>query len=218
MRPGILHVRRERDRLPLEQRGARDIHLIVRQLGPNIGIERDLRGRRLRDRPSRGGQTAGDKRQERSAADHRHSSHGDSMWRTDAPRSQAEEPTSPDAGRVGVIMRRAAHDGTAMGCRGGSGQPCARHTIHGAGEAAVCSVAPHPSPRVSRVWESRGCARRPERTLSQTTDHLLPSCSSPDLTTFHRLSWGRVCQRLASRPTCGAGAGAASRVAGLSLL
>ena len=53
MRPGILHIRRERDRLPLEQRGARDIHLIVRQRGPNIGVQRDLRGRRLRDRPSR---------------------------------------------------------------------------------------------------------------------------------------------------------------------
>ena len=61
MRPGILHARRERDRLTLEQRGARDIHVIVRQLGPDIGIERDLLGRRLRDRPSRGGQAAGDK-------------------------------------------------------------------------------------------------------------------------------------------------------------
>ncbi len=61
MRPGILHARRERDRLTLEQRGARDIHVIVRQIGPDIGIERDLLGRRLRDRPSRGGQAAGDK-------------------------------------------------------------------------------------------------------------------------------------------------------------
>ena len=61
MRPGILHARRERDRLTLEQRCARDIHIIVRQIGPDIGIERDLLGCRLCDRPSRGGHAAGDK-------------------------------------------------------------------------------------------------------------------------------------------------------------
>ena len=47
MRPGILHAGRQRDGLSLDQLRARDIHVIVRQIGPDVCIERDLSGRRL---------------------------------------------------------------------------------------------------------------------------------------------------------------------------
>ena len=51
MRPGILHARRQRDRPLLDQRRARDIDVVVRELGSHVRIQRDLVGR-LCDRKS----------------------------------------------------------------------------------------------------------------------------------------------------------------------
>ena len=53
MRPGILHGRRQRDRLTFDQLRARDIHVVMREIGADVGIERDFLGRRLRGRPIR---------------------------------------------------------------------------------------------------------------------------------------------------------------------
>jgi hypothetical protein len=41
VRPGILHAGGQRDRRALDQRRTHDIHVIVRQFGPDISIERD---------------------------------------------------------------------------------------------------------------------------------------------------------------------------------
>ena len=53
MRPGILHARGQRDRLSLDQRRARDIDVVVREIGPDVGIERDLARRLLGESQSR---------------------------------------------------------------------------------------------------------------------------------------------------------------------
>ena len=70
MRPGILHARRQRDRFSLDQRRARDIDVVVREVGPDVGIERDLPGRLLGGSQSGRGDAAGGERQESSAVEH----------------------------------------------------------------------------------------------------------------------------------------------------
>src|SRR5262249_13821037 len=70
MRPGILYGRGERDRRTLEQLRARDIHVVVREISPDICIERNLVGRRLGARQFGRGNAARDKRQERPPAEH----------------------------------------------------------------------------------------------------------------------------------------------------
>ena len=42
MRPGILHVRRQADRVTARQRRGSHIHIVMRQLRPDIGIQRNL--------------------------------------------------------------------------------------------------------------------------------------------------------------------------------
>ena len=55
MRPAILHGRRQRDRRTLDQLRTRDIHVVMREIGSDICIERELVGRRLgRSQPGRG--------------------------------------------------------------------------------------------------------------------------------------------------------------------
>jgi hypothetical protein len=42
MRPGILHGRRQRDRLALDQLGGREIDVVMREVGSDVRIERKL--------------------------------------------------------------------------------------------------------------------------------------------------------------------------------
>src|SRR5215471_15803876 len=70
VRPGILHAGRKRDRLTLDQLRAWDIDVVMRKIGPNVCVERDPLGRRLRGSQSRRGNTTCDERKESSAAEH----------------------------------------------------------------------------------------------------------------------------------------------------
>jgi hypothetical protein len=77
VRPGILHAGRQLDRFARRQRHAVHVDVVMRQIGADIGVERDLarcgraRGRRLlRRRQSRRREGGGGHRHEDSAADH----------------------------------------------------------------------------------------------------------------------------------------------------
>ena len=71
MRPGILHTGWQGDRLALHQLASRDIYVVMRQIGPDIGIERDfLRCRRLGGNQSRRRNAARGKCHQRSPAEH----------------------------------------------------------------------------------------------------------------------------------------------------
>src|SRR5215472_18539324 len=70
MRPGILYGCRQRDCLTLDQLRARDIYVVMREIGPDICIECDPLGRLLGGSQSRCGHAARDKRQKTSAAQH----------------------------------------------------------------------------------------------------------------------------------------------------
>ena len=61
MRPGILHGRRERDRLTLDQLSTRDIDVVMCEIGAHACIERDFLRRRLGGSQSRCGHAACDK-------------------------------------------------------------------------------------------------------------------------------------------------------------
>ena len=72
MRPGVLHARRQRHRFALCQRHAVHIHVVMREVGSDIRVKRDLaRGRLLRRRQFGRRQTGCGHRDESSAADHR---------------------------------------------------------------------------------------------------------------------------------------------------
>src|SRR5215831_7379653 len=99
MRPGILYGCRQRDRLTLDQLRARDIHVVMREIGPDICIERDLLGHLLGGSQSRCGHAACDKRKKTSAAQHGAPPSRQSTLRcltrgTASPRG--ELPASPD--------------------------------------------------------------------------------------------------------------------------
>ncbi len=70
MGPRILHARGQRDRVPPDQRCALHVHVVVRELGPHVGIERHLARGLLRGGQAGRGDTAGGERQE-SFAEHR---------------------------------------------------------------------------------------------------------------------------------------------------
>lgn len=59
VRPGILHPRRQRNRLPLDQLRAGDVNVVMGQVSPDICIERDFLRRRLSLRQSRQSDAAG---------------------------------------------------------------------------------------------------------------------------------------------------------------
>ena len=61
MRPGVLHSGRQRDGCTLDQLGARDIYVVMREVGSHVCVERDLLGRRLGGSQFRCGQAACDK-------------------------------------------------------------------------------------------------------------------------------------------------------------
>jgi hypothetical protein len=70
MRPGILHPGRQRDCFSFDQLRARDIDIVVREVGPHICIKRDLPGRLLGGSQSGRGDATGGERQEGSAVEH----------------------------------------------------------------------------------------------------------------------------------------------------
>ena len=71
MRPGILHARRQRHRVALDQLRLGDINVVMRQIGADIRIQRHLLRRGLlRGSQARGRDAAGDQRQKRPPADH----------------------------------------------------------------------------------------------------------------------------------------------------
>src|SRR5215469_8236770 len=70
MRPGILYGCRQRDRLTLDQLRARDIYIVMREIGPDVCVERDFLGPLLGESQSGRGHAACDKRQKSSAAQH----------------------------------------------------------------------------------------------------------------------------------------------------
>lgn len=70
MRPGILHPGRQRDCFSFDQLRARDIDVVVREVGPHICIKRDLPGRLLGGRQSGRGDATGSERQEGPAVEH----------------------------------------------------------------------------------------------------------------------------------------------------
>ncbi len=61
MRPGILHARGQRDLRALDQLRARDIYIVMREIGSDICIERGLLRRLLGGSQSRCGHAACDK-------------------------------------------------------------------------------------------------------------------------------------------------------------
>src|SRR6266566_6322743 len=70
MRPGILHPGRQRDCFSFDQLRARDIDVVVREVGPHICIKRDLPGRLLGGSQSGRRDATGGERQEGSAVEH----------------------------------------------------------------------------------------------------------------------------------------------------
>ncbi len=60
VRPGVLHTRGQGDRGALGQRGARDVDVVVREIGPDVGVERDLARLWLGGRESRCAHTTGE--------------------------------------------------------------------------------------------------------------------------------------------------------------
>src|SRR5262245_9529029 len=70
MRPGILHPGRQRDCFSFDQLRARDIDIVVREVGPHICIKRDLPGRLLGGSQSGRGDATGGERHEGSAVEH----------------------------------------------------------------------------------------------------------------------------------------------------
>jgi hypothetical protein len=110
MRPGILHARGQRNRLALDQLRARDIHVVVREIGPHVCVKRDFSGRRLGRSESRCGHAACDKGQKSSAVEHGippigYQYHG---FGEQNVRGLGELTASPDSQAVGVILRLAA--------------------------------------------------------------------------------------------------------------
>jgi len=53
VRPGVLHASGQGDGGALGQRGARDVDVVMREIGPDVGVERDLARLRLGERDSR---------------------------------------------------------------------------------------------------------------------------------------------------------------------
>ena len=47
MGPGVLHTRGQSDGGALRERGARDVDVVMREIGADVRIERDLLRRRL---------------------------------------------------------------------------------------------------------------------------------------------------------------------------
>src|SRR5271165_3041011 len=70
MRPGILHPGRQGDCFSFEQLRARDINVVVREVGSDIGIKRDLAGHLLGGSQSGRGDATGGERQEGSTVEH----------------------------------------------------------------------------------------------------------------------------------------------------
>src|SRR4051812_40061055 len=70
MRPGVLHPSRQGDCFSFDQLRARDIDVVVREVGPHICIKRDLLGRLLGGSQTGRGNATGGERQKAPAVEH----------------------------------------------------------------------------------------------------------------------------------------------------